>query len=138
MSLQQTTEQDGNASHDLDGEDSTIDESSIDTREKYFVVQAAIEVLDPIERLVVMRHLDSQITSQSVMRLYKRDLKYLEAFIVTEQGRNTLVAGFMRVYNRNPPFVIIAGICFGGLIFKLGNSITNTLSAYKTFGIWGG
>ncbi|WP_043005145.1 hypothetical protein [Comamonas testosteroni] len=138
MSLQESTEPQVHSSQESDA-DSDIDcEGVIDTREKYFVVQTAIEVLEPIERLVVMRNLGSQITSSGVRRLYQRDLQYLEAFIVSEQGRNTVVAAFMRVFNKNPPFVIFAGLCIAGLVFKFGYSLSSTWSAYKTFGIWGG
>lgn len=138
MSLQQSTDPTDLSNPDSDGHDDIDDENSIDTREKYFVVQTAIEVLEPLERLVVMRNLVSQITSPSVRRLYQRDLQYLEAYIVSEQGRNTVIAAFMRVFRRNPPFVIFAGVCIAVLVFKLGYSLTHTWSAYKTFGIWGG
>lgn len=112
--------------------------SNIDTQDKYCVVQTAIDVLEPKERMIVMRALGEQITSPSVRRLYVRDLQYLDAFIVSEHGRNTISAAFMNVYRKNPPFVIFAMLCIAGLVFKLGYSLTNMWTAFKTFGIWGG
>ncbi len=138
MSLQQSPDIEDLSQQHGEVDDAFDKESSIDTREKYFVVQSAIEVLEPIERLIVMRNLVAQITSPAVRRLYQRDLQYLEAYIVSEQGRNTVVAAFMRVFRRNPPFVAFAGLCIAGLVFKLGYSLSNTWAAYKTFGIWGG
>lgn len=94
--------------------------------------------LDAAERLVVLNTARTLVGDQSTQQFVDFAIGSVRSELTGQHQNNAVYAAYLRVYKKNPAFVILALAAFVALIFKGGYELTSLLEHVRLYGFWGG